>query len=65
MFILVVDCLCDIGLFVLCLYLELIEMVVIGDEMLVVVLLDKFYCIGVKVWLDDFGIGFFGFSYLC
>ena len=46
------------------LHLELTETAVIDDEMQASNLLAKLHGAGIKVWLDDFGTGFSGLSYL-
>ena len=58
------ECLDSSGLLASQLHLELTETAVIDDEMQASNLLAKLHGAGIKVWLDDFGTGFSGLSYL-
>ena len=58
------DCLGQSGLRASQLHLELTETAVIDDELQASSLLARLHGTGVKVWLDDFGTGFSGLSYL-
>lgn len=58
------DCLAQSGLHASQLHLELTETAVIDDELQASNLLARLHGAGVKVWLDDFGTGFSGLSYL-
>ncbi len=60
----VAEVLSDSGLAPSNLHLELTETAVIGDEASASKLLEGVRRLGAKVWLDDFGTGFSGLSYL-
>lgn len=54
----------EIGFFVEWLELEIIEIILVEDDYCVIVILIVFKEVGVKIVLDDFGIGYFLFGYL-